>query len=126
MSGLGSILVVEDDAAVRYAIVRNLSKVSEDVVAVENGSEALEVLGQRAFETLICDLRLPGLGGDAVCREARREFPELKIVAISGFASQGARVRLETLGVAFLPKPFRSGELLETIRKARTAEEGEQ
>jgi len=68
---------------------------------------------------MICDLRLPGLSGDEVCLTARAGFPDMAmVVAVSGFAPQDTRDRLQELGVPFLAKPFRKRDLREVIDQA--------
>ncbi len=83
----GSVLVVDDDALFRAALVRYLESESFAVVAEGDPSAALERIEQRPFDLVLTDLRMPGLDGIAFIRRARALDPEAVCLVVTGFGS---------------------------------------
>jgi CheY-like chemotaxis protein len=65
------ILLADDDADVLYVAESALRKLGHDVVATENGSEAFDLYRTERFDVVVCDLAMPGLDGDDLCRSIR-------------------------------------------------------
>ena len=113
MSRNASILVVEDQDEVRQLLSASLEEFGHDVSTARSAEEAIELLGQDArIEVLVTDIILPGrMTGLDLVRKARELMPDLKILTISGNASEEA-IRASYLDrCAFLPKPFRPSDL---------------
>jgi len=125
-SGNGeSVLLVEDEPAVRRLVVSNLHDLGYDVVEVGDGSEALAILHEgRHFDLLLSDYVLPGgYSGLELAREVVRRRPGVKILLMSGYAADApTREELLAQRVALLPKPFRKSELARMLRSALEAE----
>jgi DNA-binding NtrC family response regulator len=83
----GSVLVVDDDALFRAALVRYLESESFAVVAEGDPSAALERIEQRPFDLVLTDLRMPGLDGIAFIRRVRTLDPEAVCIVVTGFGS---------------------------------------
>jgi DNA-binding NtrC family response regulator len=83
----GSVLVVDDDALFRAALVRYLEGESFAVVAEGDPSAALERVEQRPFDLVLTDLRMPGLDGIAFIRRVRALDPEAVCIVVTGFGS---------------------------------------
>ncbi|MFI5315647.1 MAG: sigma-54-dependent transcriptional regulator [Myxococcota bacterium] len=83
----GSVLVVDDDALFRAALVRYLESESFAVVAEGDPNAALERLEQRPFDLVVTDLRMPGLDGIAFIRRVRALDPEAVCIVVTGFGS---------------------------------------
>jgi DNA-binding NtrC family response regulator len=83
----GSVLVVDDDALFRAALVRYLEGESFAVVAEGDPSAALERVEQRPFDLVLTDLRMPGLDGIAFIRRLRALDPEAVCIVVTGFGS---------------------------------------
>jgi DNA-binding NtrC family response regulator len=81
----GSVLVVDDDALFRAALVRYLEAESFAVVAEGDPSAALERLEQRPFDLVLTDLRMPGLDGVAFIKRVRALDPEAVCIVVTGF-----------------------------------------
>ena len=116
---MAKILVIDDEEGVRRVIGKILVRVGHDVLEAPDGKVALSLLKEEAADLVICDLFMPEMDGVEVLRQLRRDYPNLRVVAISGGAYQG-RVQLldvaKALGaVAVLGKPFQPHQLLELV-----------
>jgi two-component system cell cycle sensor histidine kinase/response regulator CckA len=117
--GSGTVLLVEDEPMVRGVAERALTRHGYKVITADNGEEALEVLGRgETIDLLISDVVMPAMDGPTMVREARKTWPELKILFMSGYAEEQLRKSIDIDDVAFLPKPFSVQELAEAARRA--------
>ncbi|MHB0856024.1 MAG: PAS domain S-box protein [Anaerolineae bacterium] len=113
-----SILVVDDEPAVRGLLQRVLSNQGHEVTSVDGGSEALLVLQERAFDVLITDLGMPDVSGHQVVRRARELYPQMPIVLSTGWGDTISPDTLHTMGAnALLTKPFTLSELADVLGK---------
>ncbi len=121
------VLVVEDEAVIREAMVEYLNKKGYDTRFCENGSQALGFLsGDWRPEVVILDLNLPGMSGPEVARRLKQEAQDIAILAITGFLKAGDREILDQIGVeGVLLKPFSLEYLHENLKHvlARQREE---
>ena len=122
--GTGTVLLVEDEPMVRTVAERALTRHGYKVLTANNGEEALELLGKtdETIALLISDVVMPLMDGPTMVREARKEFPTLPILFMSGYAEEQLRKSIDIANVAFLPKPFSVQELAEAVRAALAAE----
>ena len=114
------VLVVEDDADVRGAIVKTLAAAGFTVTEAENGLAGLQQAGRRGFDAIVCDLRLPYLPGGGFYEELTRRDPEMaqRVVFVSAIAHDPAvREFLEETGRPYLQKPYEIEELIEVVRR---------
>ena len=115
MSG-SSILVVDDEPAIRRTLRANLAARGYDVIAVESGEEALRQAAESPPGLVILDLMLPGLSGIDVCRALRAESA-VPILVLSARGEERTKVRALDLGADdYLTKPFGMDELLARVR----------
>lgn len=113
------ILVVEDEPGVRDFVKRGLLSVGYDVTAVEDGEQALEKLEKTSFHLMVTDIVMPGLDGIALSLKAAKEYPELRILMMTGYATERQRAHnLETLIHTVLAKPFSLKALITTVEHA--------
>lgn len=120
----GRILVIDDEPSVRSLLDRVLTAAGHQVTLVENGEEALQRLAQGAFELVIADKNLPGIGGIDVVRMARSQHPSLQAILITAYPTPDDEQEAKRLGVvAFVTKPFGILEMIgtcdEAIRRTR-------
>jgi excisionase family DNA binding protein len=119
--GKSSLLVVEDEDAVRDLIATTLSSADAgyDVSVASDGPSALTMLRAKSFDVLITDLKMPGMDGMTLIREAREVAPELPVVIITAVPSQTSAIDAVNLGVSgYLTKPFRLPQILSAVAKA--------
>lgn len=117
------ILVVDDDAGVRQVLRGMIESAGYPVELASNGKEALDKLQQESFNLIITDLVMPELEGIETIQVLRKNYPHIRIIAMSG-AFGG-----EYLGIAgflgahkTLTKPVRIDTVLATIREALAEE----
>ena len=114
-----TILVVEDDEAVRNFAKTVLIANKYRVVEAVDGVEALEVLARQTskVDMLFTDIVMPrGISGRALAEKAREERPALNVIYSSGYSAEAIGATwLHGPGVAFLPKPYTPGELLRAV-----------
>jgi CheY-like chemotaxis protein len=109
-SGAEYLLIAEDDAATRDAVIAMLEELGiTDVVTAFNGEQALKALDERKFGTLLLDLMMPKVDGYEVLRELRKgnhQRPD-RVIVMSAHAQPAELDGLMALGAdAFMPKPF--------------------
>ncbi|RJF91086.1 response regulator [Sphingomonas cavernae] len=117
--GSGTILLVEDEDMVRAVAERALTRHGYTVLTASNGEDALEMLAQGVeIDLLISDVVMPTMDGPTMVRQARKTWPDLKILFMSGYAEEQLRKSIDLDRVAFLPKPFSVHQLAEATRAA--------
>ena len=117
---LRRVLVADDSADLREAAKLLLEHAGYEVELVENGAQALEAQRSHAADVLITDIFMPQSNGLETIEAFRREFPQTKIIAISGGRARlGAEPYLDAAGLAgadaTLLKPFDLRALLHTL-----------
>jgi CheY-like chemotaxis protein len=123
--GRETILLVEDDPAVRNLGVRVLEKSGYKVVTAENGRDALEIYGRMsaAVSLVILDLIMPEMSGKQCLERLIAINPRVKVLIASGFSADGlSREDFGPLVKGFLSKPFDLGQLRSVVRDALDAD----
>ncbi len=116
-----SVLVVEDNAALRRVVTRQLGELGYRVLAAENAAAGLKLLDRQSVDLLLTDIVMPGgINGRELARRARQRWPEIKIVFTSGFSE--ARLNGDAGPLAactpLLSKPYRKEDLASAAREA--------
>jgi len=112
------ILVVEDEPGVRDFVKRGLLSVGYDVVTAEDGEHALERLKEGPFHLMVTDIVMPGLDGIALALKAGKDYPDLKILLMTGYATERQRAHnLESLVHTVLAKPFSLKALIAAVEE---------
>ena len=117
--GLETILVVEDEPAVRRLAVRILRDDGYTVIEASNGHEAqhvVETLSEHALHLLLTDLVMPGMSGVELASWVQFRYPGVRVLFMSGYARQ-VSVPYDNPVVAFLQKPFNRHTLLSQVRR---------
>ena len=114
------VLVVDDEASIRDLLLKTLSLNDEyDVDVAPDGRSALERMRLYPYDLLIADLKMPGMDGLTVIREARRYKADLRVIIITGFSTESSAIDAVNLGVSgYLTKPFRVPQVLAAAAKA--------
>ena len=118
---MSRILIAEDHSKVRETIRRTLVAAGFEVREASNGAEALQAFRSQPADLVLCDMFMPDQDGLETIKVLRREFPAVKIIAISG----GGSVGMDMLPIArhlgaieILYKPFAAADLLAAIELA--------
>lgn len=117
---MARILVVDDEEGVRSLIARGLALDGHAVIMAGDGAEAMDVLTEHggAFDLVLSDIRMPLMDGIAMALAAKRDFPHLTILLMTGYAEQRERAKsLENIVVDVLTKPFGLADLRSTVAR---------
>jgi excisionase family DNA binding protein len=113
------VLVVDDEASIRDLLAKTLALAEYDVDVAADGRSALERMRMYPYDLLIADLKMPGMDGLTVIREAKRYKADLPVIIITGFSTESSAIEAVNLGVAgYLTKPFRVPQVLAAAAKA--------
>jgi CheY-like chemotaxis protein len=108
--------VAEDDPAVRRVVVETLTRAGLEVVAAADGREALErLLAGPSPDLVVTDVRMPGLSGPELVREARARLPKLRVLFVSGHTGDDTPDGFLQPGDRLLGKPFSAEALVEAV-----------
>jgi len=122
----GRVLVVDDEVEVRKSVRLILSKAGYDVVEAEDGEAGVRAIkrGDNPFAlgAIICDLRMPKMGGMEAIPYFRSQFPHASVIVLSGEAtSERARILLKQGVSEILHKPIDQATLLAAVTKVFAA-----
>jgi two-component system, cell cycle response regulator CpdR len=118
---MAKILIAEDDDAIRGLIVRALKDDGHDLIATADGAAALHALSQHngEFELLLTDVKMPVMDGVALAMAAGRDYPEMPIMLMTGYADQRERAhQLDALVHDVIAKPFSVDQIKGAVREA--------
>jgi PAS domain S-box-containing protein len=117
--GRERVLLVEDDPQVRGAVLTQLRSLGYMVTEVESGQAAIDTLkSDAAFDLLLTDVVMPGIGGPELAAEIVRTWPALKVLFMSGYSENAAIMHGRVApGAGVLSKPFRKIDLANRVRE---------
>jgi two-component system, cell cycle response regulator CpdR len=121
------VLIAEDEEALRAFVARALTMDGHEVAVAADGGEALDMLvrEQGKFDVLLTDIRMPVMDGIALALAAARDFPELTILLMTGYADQRERAHgLDALIHDVIAKPFSLEEIRKAVNGALVAKGG--
>jgi len=124
---MARILIAEDEETLRAMCARGLTMVGHDVRTANDGSEALDMLQREGgrFDLLLTDIRMPIMDGIALALAAARDFPDLVILLMTGYADQRERAHgLDALIRDVIAKPFTLAVLRAAVEEALTVKAG--
>ncbi len=118
---MARILVMDDDEQIRTTIHQVLDLEGHEVIEAPDGKEGINLFKESGADLIITDIVMPEKEGLETITELRRDFPDIKIIAISG-GGRGDPKSYLTLAKGFgalrtLTKPFEREELLEAVRE---------
>jgi len=119
-TGAGTVLVVEDEDAVRLFSARALRAKGYTVLEARTGEAAMELMGviDEPIDLLITDAVMPEMDGPTLIKNVRDTTPDMPVICISGYAEETFRKRLgESQDIHFLPKPFSLSQLAGKVKE---------
>ncbi|RMF10190.1 MAG: response regulator [Alphaproteobacteria bacterium] len=125
LTGKGTVLLVEDEDAVRTFAARALTNKGYQVYEAESGEAALRLVDEHdgEIDLLISDVVMPQMDGPTLVKEVRERCKDMKIIFISGYAEDAFRKSLgKNEMFSFLPKPFSLKQLAEKVKEVLEAE----
>jgi two-component system cell cycle sensor histidine kinase/response regulator CckA len=125
LTGTGTILLVEDEDAVRNFGARALRSRGYTVIEAQSGLDALSQLEDHDLDDIdlvVSDVVMPEMDGPSLLRELRSRKPEIRVIFVSGYAEEAFRKNLpEGQQFDFLPKPFGLKQLVEAVKRVMAA-----
>ena len=118
------ILIADDEDSMRALVARAIAMDGHDTVTAQDGAEALEILTreQGAFDLLLTDIQMPVMDGIALALAAARDFPDLTILLMTGFADQRERASgLNAIAHDVVTKPFSVADIRTAVADALAA-----
>ena len=116
----GTVLLVEDESAVREATKRMLRKVGFTVLEARHGEDALQLWNRQgsSIDVVLTDVVMPVMGGAELARALRQSRPDLRVVFMSGYTQGTLEMSAMDEGATrFLPKPFSAEQLVTTLEE---------
>ena len=124
LTGRGTVLLVEDEEAVRSFAARALASRGYTVIQAASGTEALARIDGNidGIDLVVSDVVMPEMDGPTLLKELRRRRPELKVIFVSGYAEEAFKKNLpDGESFVFLPKPFSLKELVAAVKETMAA-----
>ncbi|MBH5399069.1 response regulator [Bradyrhizobium sp. CNPSo 4010] len=118
------ILIADDEDSMRTLVARAIAMDGHETVTAQDGAEALEILTREdgAFDLLLTDIQMPVMDGIALTLSAARDFPDLTILLMTGFADQRERAsNLNALVHDVVTKPFSVADIRTAVADALAA-----
>jgi two-component system cell cycle sensor histidine kinase/response regulator CckA len=118
-TGAGTVMLVEDEDAVRLFSARALRNKGYKVIEARSGENALELLATHPqIDVLVTDVVMPQMDGTELIKRVREQRPTMRVICISGYAEETFRKRLDSASdVHFLPKPFTLEQLAGKVKQ---------
>ncbi|MBV8752021.1 MAG: response regulator [Hyphomicrobiales bacterium] len=126
---MARIIVAEDEEGLRGFVVRALALDGHEVTAAADGAEALDLIAQREgrFDLLLADIRMPVMDGIALALATARDYPQMIILLMTGYADQRERAHgLDALIHDVISKPFTLPQIRAAVNGALRADDGRQ
>jgi len=121
---MSRILIADDEESMRMLVSRAIGMDGHEIVTAEDGSEALEILvrDDGKFDLLLTDIKMPIMDGIALALAAARDFPDLTILLMTGFADQRERAfGLDAIVHDVITKPFSVADIRTAVADALAA-----
>lgn len=113
-----TVLVVDDEGAIRYSVTKTLERVGYQVVTASSGEEALEILAGQNFDVVLTDIRMPGISGVDLLARIKEQSPDAIVILMTGYASLGTAVESLRLGAHdYLIKPSTSEDIRDSVKR---------
>ena len=121
------VLIADDEESMRTLVARAIAMDGHSIVTAEDGAEALEIIIREggAFDLLLTDIKMPVMDGIALALAVARDFPDLTILLMTGFADQRERAsNLNALVHDVVTKPFSVADIRTAVADALAAKKG--
>jgi CheY-like chemotaxis protein len=121
------VLIADDEDSMRQLVARAIAMDGHETVTAQDGAEALEILTREdgAFDLLLTDIQMPVMDGIALALSAARDFPQLTILLMTGYADQRERAsNLNALVHDVVTKPFSVADIRTAVADALAAKKG--
>ena len=118
---MARVCLIDDDIYVRDAMAMGLTDAGFDVLTAPGVAAGLDIIRREGADAIVTDMHMPGSDGAQLIAEARREWPSMPIIVISGsmtFGGDDVETLARQLGAdALMAKPFRASPLAQKLRE---------
>lgn len=122
MAGKG-VLIIDDEKNMRHMLKAMLKKAGYAVQGAEDGIQALGLMEHNEFDYILCDLRMPRMDGMAFIKQAVVDYPEKTYIMMSAYGTMETALEAIKEGAYdYISKPFKTDEVLLTLKKAEERE----
>jgi two-component system cell cycle response regulator CpdR len=118
---MARILIADDEESMRMLVARAIGMDGHETTIAADGAEALEILTRNdgAFDLLLTDIKMPVMDGIALALAAKRDYPRLTILLMTGFADQRERASgLDAIVHDVITKPFAVADIRTAVADA--------
>jgi two-component system cell cycle response regulator CpdR len=122
------VLIADDEESMRVLVARAIAMDGHDIVTAQDGAEALDILTRDdgAFDLLLTDIQMPVMDGIALALSAARDFPDLTILLMTGYAAQRERAsNLTAIAHDVISKPFSIADIRTAVAGALAAKKAQ-
>ncbi len=113
------VLVIDDEEVVRISCKRILEPEGYEVQLLAGPEEAFKILGQKPFDLVLTDLKMPGIGGIEILKRVKEDYPDTEVIIITGYGTVDTAVSAMKLGAYdYIEKPFTPETLSAVVRRA--------
>jgi two-component system response regulator AtoC len=117
------VLIIDDEKNMRHMLETILGKQGYEVASSANGMEALEAMEAGSFDFILCDIRMPEMDGMAFLEKAIASYPEKTYIMMSAYGTvETALEAIKKGAYDYISKPFKTDEVLLTLKKAEERE----
>jgi CheY-like chemotaxis protein len=123
---MSRVLIVDDEEAMRLLVARAIAMDGHEIATAADGAEALDILTgpNGSFDLLLTDIQMPIMDGIALALTAARDFPQLTILLMTGFADQRERASgLNAIAHDVISKPFSVADIRTAVADALSSRE---
>ncbi|MBN2035616.1 MAG: sigma-54-dependent Fis family transcriptional regulator [Chitinispirillaceae bacterium] len=119
MSTAATILIIDDDESIRIGCTQTLEEEGYHVESVEDGMRGLQLCGEKSFDVVLLDLKMPGMNGMEVLKKLRESNPGSAVIINTGYGTIASAVEAIKKGAYdYITKPFEPETLLSMVRNA--------
>jgi len=120
---MAQILIIDDDDRFREVLQRMLDQAGYEVLMASNGREGVDLYREKHPDLVITDIIMPEKDGSEVIFELQKEFPDIKMIVMTGGGQGDAQAYLKSITAyshvkCALEKPFAMDELLQAVKEA--------
>jgi two-component system, cell cycle response regulator CpdR len=118
---MSRVLIVDDEESMRLLVARAIAMDGHDITTASDGAEALDILSSAdsPFELVLTDIQMPVMDGIALALSAARDFPQLTILLMTGYAEQRERASgLNAIVYDVITKPFSVADIRTAVADA--------
>lgn len=117
------ILIIEDETNMRHMLSVLLRKAGYEIKTAHDGQQGLEAVKGEAFDFILCDIKMPRMDGMAFLMQATESIKNIPVIMMSAYGTVDTAIEAMKLGAYdYISKPFKTDEVLLTLRKAEERE----